>query len=203
MLRSVALVRNDIEERIASIIRVLVLLRSVLWLLLTSNVPSSPIIITLELSIQLLDNFWNYLIFLLTTPSTLVTHRTPKKEGYTRTLSKSLLTFSTPRLEHIDHCCLKHRGIKKGKDAAVTRGTLYLQTHLCITSRHINYVLPVPPTRETWPQYASVFITELYLSACQNTSTTAHCSGKTNSSSQAADSRWAGQLVISWNSLIH
>ena len=50
---------------------------------------------------------------------------------------------------HIDHDCLKQKAMKKSTDASLTRATRYLQTHLCITSRHINYWLVRPYTKET------------------------------------------------------
>jgi len=50
---------------------------------------------------------------------------------------------------HIDHDCLKQKTMKKSTDASLTRATRYLQTHLCITPRHINYWLVVPYNKET------------------------------------------------------
>jgi hypothetical protein len=58
MLCHVAVTRTDVsEERITSIIRVTrmselgTMLHSVLWLLITSNVPSSPILVTLMVEV--------------------------------------------------------------------------------------------------------------------------------------------------------
>jgi hypothetical protein len=47
MLRRVTLVRIDVSEEFSASIKYKIFLRNVLWLLVTANVPSSPILVTL------------------------------------------------------------------------------------------------------------------------------------------------------------
>jgi hypothetical protein len=57
--------------------------------------------------------------------------------------------FSISVSGHIDHDCLKQKVMKKSIDASLTRAKRYVQTHLFITSRHINYWLVVPYNKVT------------------------------------------------------
>jgi hypothetical protein len=81
----------------------------------------------------------------------LVTHRLKIRRNLDPTsafASRFLLDLLSNSISgHINHGCLKQEAIKKSTDASLTRERLYLQTYLCITSRHINYWLVAPYTK--------------------------------------------------------
>jgi hypothetical protein len=93
-----------------------------------------------------------------------------KKRNVSWTISALLLTLSTSISAHIDHCCLKHRAIRKSKDALLTRGTLLLAN----TPMHHLPPYKLRASRSTDKRdlllWANIFKVELHISVCQNNS---------------------------------